>query len=51
MATKVLSNEFMQNIATEEAWKELSGNFNWSRLCWRSVVEKRAKQQTEEITA
>ena len=24
MATKVLSNEFMQNIATEEAWKELS---------------------------
>ena len=24
MATKVLSNEFMQNIATEEARKELS---------------------------
>ena len=30
MATKVLSNEFMQNIATEEAWKELSSNFAWS---------------------
>ena len=31
MATKVLSNEFMQNIATEEAWKELSGNFSCTR--------------------
>ena len=39
MATKVLSNEFMQNIATEEAWKELSGNFEWSE----------ARQLTEEI--
>ena len=36
MATKVLSNEFMQNIATEEAWKELSSNFNWSE----TVLEK-----------
>ena len=36
MATKVLSNEFMQNIATEEAWKELSSNFNWSE----SLLEK-----------
>ena len=32
MATKTLSNEFMQNIATEEAWKELSGKFNWSEV-------------------
>ena len=30
MATKVLSNEFMQNIATEEAWKDLSSNFSWT---------------------
>ena len=33
MATKVLSNEFMQNIATEEAWKELSmDHFNDSEV-------------------
>ena len=30
MATKVLSNEFMQKIMNEEAWKELSEDFNWS---------------------
>ena len=30
MATKVLSNEFMQKIMNEEAWKELSNDFNWS---------------------
>ena len=30
MATKELSNEFMQKIVNEEAWKELSGDFNWS---------------------
>ena len=52
MATKKLSNEFMQNIATDEAWKELSSSFNWSeRPCWRSIVEQRAKQLAEEITA
>ena len=36
MATKVLSNEFMQKIMNEEAWKELSNNFNWSE----SLLEK-----------
>ena len=50
MATKVLSNEFMQNIATEEAWKELSGNFAWSeamlekyqdKVNWDEVTENR----------
>lgn len=25
-----LSNDFMQSIVTESAWKELSSNFNWS---------------------
>ena len=34
MATKVLSNEFMQNIATEEAWKDL-------RLCRREYAHRR----------
>ena len=40
MATKVLSNEFMQNIATEEAWKELSSNFNWSEATLEKYQDK-----------
>ena len=40
MATKVLSNEFMQNIATEEAWKELSSNFNWSETTLEKYQNK-----------
>ena len=40
MATAVLSNEFMQNIATEEAWKELSGNFNWSETTLEKYQDK-----------
>jgi len=40
MATKVLSNEFMQNIATEEAWKELSGNFAWSEAMLEKYQDK-----------
>lgn len=40
MATKVLSNEFMQNIATEEAWKELSSNFSWSEAMLESIRTK-----------
>ena len=47
MATKVLSNEFMQNIATEEAWKELSANFAWSE----AMLEKyQNKVNWDEIT-
>ena len=38
--TKVLSNEFMQNIATEEAWKELSSNFNWSETTLEKYQDK-----------
>ena len=30
MATKVLSNDFMNQTASEEAWKELSEDFPWS---------------------
>ena len=40
MAKKVLSNEFMQNIATEEAWKELSGNFSWSETMLEKYQDK-----------
>ena len=40
MATKVLSNEFMQNIATEEAWKELSSNFSWTEAMLEKYQDK-----------
>ena len=45
---KTLSNEFMQKISTDEAWKELSGNYSWSesllekyqdRVDWHDVSE------------
>jgi hypothetical protein len=50
MATKVLSNEFMQNIATAEAWKQLSESFAWSeamldkyqdKVNWDEICENR----------
>lgn len=40
MATKVLSNEFMQNIATDEAWKELSSDFAWSETTLEKFQDK-----------
>lgn len=40
MATKVLSNEFMQKIMNEEAWKELSNNFNWSETLLEKYQDK-----------
>ena len=43
MATKVLSNEFMQNIATDEAWKELSSSFNWSE----ALLEKHCRAESQ----
>jgi len=55
MATKTLSNEFMQNIATEEAWKELSSEFNWNeallekyqdKVDWDEISENRYIQWT-----
>lgn len=29
MATKILTNEFMEKILYDSAWRELSGNFAW----------------------
>ena len=43
MATKKLSNEFMQNIATDEAWKELSSSFNWSE----ALLEKYRRAESQ----
>ena len=40
MERKVLCNEFMQNIVTEEAWKELSGNFSWSETMLEKYQDK-----------
>jgi hypothetical protein len=40
MATKTLSNEFMQKIMTEEAWKELSIEFNWSEALLEKYQDK-----------
>ena len=40
MATKILSNEFMQNIATEEAWKELSSTFSWTEAILEKYQDK-----------
>ena len=40
MATKTLSNEFMQKIMTEEAWKELSDDFNWSEALLEKYQDK-----------
>ena len=40
MATKTLSNEFMQKIMTEEAWKDLSSSFNWSETMLEKYQDK-----------
>ena len=40
MAKKVLSNEFMQKIMNEEAWKELSRDFNWSEAMLERYQDK-----------
>ncbi|HEY9543014.1 hypothetical protein [Prevotella sp.] len=55
MVTKQLSSDFMQQIADEQAWKELSRDFCWTetlldkyqdRLDWSEVVENRNIQWT-----
>ena len=52
MATKVLSNEFMQNIATDGSMERVIKVVSTGqRACWRSIVEQRAKQLADEITA
>lgn len=40
MVTKILSNEFMQKMTTEEAWKELSNDFNWSEAMLEKYQDK-----------
>ena len=39
MATKI-NDEFMQQIATEEAWKELSQNFAWTETLLEKYADK-----------
>lgn len=55
MTTKQLSSDFMQQIAEEQAWKELSGDFCWTeallekyqdKLDWMEVSENRNTQWT-----
>ena len=50
MATKTLSNEFMQRIADEGAWKEISGDLCWTeqllekyqdKIDWNELSENR----------
>lgn len=40
MTAKALSNEFMQVIMIEEAWKELSNEFNWSEILLEKYQDK-----------
>ena len=40
MATKVLSNEFMQNMTMEEAWNQLSSDFSWSETLLEKYQDK-----------
>lgn len=40
MATKTLSNDFMQQIADEAAWKGLSGNLSWTEALLEKYQDK-----------
>ena len=40
METRTLSNEFMQKIMIEEAWRELSSDFNWSETLLEKYQDK-----------
>lgn len=40
MATKTLSNDFMQRIADEGAWKELSGELSWTETLLEKYQDK-----------
>lgn len=47
MATKTLTNEFMEKILNDSAWKELSGDFQWSE----QMLEKhKTKVDWKEIS-
>ena len=40
MAVKTLSDGFMQDMATAEAWKSLSGSFNWDEIMLEKYQDK-----------
>lgn len=40
MATKTLSNDFMQQIADDTAWRELSGNLSWTEVLLEKYQDK-----------
>ena len=40
MATKTLSNDFMQRIADEGAWKELSNDLSWTETLLEKFQDK-----------
>ena len=52
MKTKTLSNELMQNLATEEAWRQLSEDFPWSEITlekFQDKVDWKAISENSEI--
>ena len=48
MATKTLSNDFMQRIADEGAWKELSRDLNWTEALLEKFQDKIDWQELSE---
>jgi hypothetical protein len=48
MATKTLSNDFMQRIADEGAWKELSNELNWTEALLEKYQDKIDWQELSE---
>ena len=48
MATKTLSNDFMQRIADEGAWKELSNDLNWTEALLEKFQDKIDWQELSE---
>lgn len=48
MATKTLSNDFMQRIADEGAWKELSSELSWTEAFLEKYQDKIDWQELSE---
>lgn len=48
MATKTLSNDFMQRIAEEGAWKELSNELSWTEALLEKYQDKIYWQELSE---
>lgn len=47
MATKKLSNEFMEKFLNDSAWKELSSNFQWTE---QMLKKHKSKVDWEKIS-